>query len=121
VTEAQWLWTALIVVTALGNGVTAWAVITNRASRTQIEGDVNVNPPREYVLRGSYETHCRLNREHHEKIEARVAALERKLETDKDEIIEAGEIRATKLHDRINVAIEKIGELRGEVTHLSKK
>ena len=39
---------------------------------------------------------------------------------DKIAIIEAGEDRAIKIHDRINLAIEKIGELRGEVNRIAK-
>jgi restriction endonuclease Mrr len=73
----------------------------------------------QFVSRSSFHKHAELNRQAHDKIEARVAALERKLEDDKDEIIKAGEDRATKIHDRINVAIVQIGELRGEVRHLS--
>lgn len=88
---------------------------------TSISGQpISIHMAERYTTRGSFETHARLNREHHEKIEARVSALERKLEDDKDEIIKAGEDRAVKLHERINVAIEKIGELRGEVTQIAK-
>jgi hypothetical protein len=75
----------------------------------------------EFTTRASFHSHAELNRQHHEKIEARVAALERKLEDDKDEIIAAGEVRASGIHDRINIAIEKIGELRGEVRHLGNQ
>lgn len=74
----------------------------------------------QFVTRSSFHKHAELNRAHHEKIEARVSALERKLEGDKDEIIKAGEDRAIKIHDRINVLIEKVGELRGELNGARK-
>lgn len=61
------------------------------------------------------------------KLDGRVVTLEKevkeirsKMEKDKIAIIEAGEDRATKIHDRINLAIEKIGELRGEVNRIAK-
>lgn len=72
----------------------------------------------QFVSRSSFHKHAELNRLSHEKIEARVTALERKLEDDKDEIIAAGQARADGIHDRMGVMLSAIGELRGEVRHL---
>lgn len=68
-TEAQWLWTAILVVNTLGGAVTAWAVLTGRPSRMQVDGDVSVRKTEKCVERGSYETHCRINRDEHARIE----------------------------------------------------
>lgn len=90
-------------------------------SATEITGQpIQVEMAKSFTTRDSFHKHAELNRNAHEKIEARVAVLERKLEDDKDQIIAAWEEKATKIHDRINVAIEKIGELRGEVNRIAK-
>ena len=54
-------------------------------------------------------------------LEKDVRGLRFKMESDKAEIIRAGEDRAKAIHDRINVVIEKVGEMRGEIKHLSQK
>jgi hypothetical protein len=53
-------------------------------------------------------------------LENDIKMIRHKMESDKTEIIAAGEDRSIKIHDRINVAIEKIGELRGEVNRIAK-
>lgn len=63
---------------------------------------IQVEMARQFTTRESFQKHAELNRMHHEKIELRVAALERKLESDKDQIIAAGEDRANELHRRID-------------------
>ncbi|MFZ4774619.1 MAG: hypothetical protein ACOYM3_04605 [Terrimicrobiaceae bacterium] len=88
---------------------------------TELTGQpIQVEMAKAFTTRDSFHKHAELNRQHHEKIEARVAVLERKLEDDKDQIIAAWDDKAMKIHDRINVAIEKIGELRGEVNRIAK-
>ena len=73
----------------------------------------------EFVPLKAFHNHTEANRVHHEQINARISSLERQREADKDAIILAGEERAKAIHDSINVVIEKVGELRGEVKHLS--
>jgi hypothetical protein len=110
----------------IGHWLVAFAAIVVIANQTLglfkgITGSAPqmVQLAKEFVTRESYHKHCQLNREHHEKIEARVSALERKLESDKDEIIAAGEARSEKIQYRISTAFEsiaaQIGELRGIV------
>ncbi len=90
-------------------------------SSTEITGQpIQVEMAKSFTTRDSFHKHAELNRFAHEKIELRIAVLERKLEDDKDEIIAAWDEKAMKIHDRINVAIEKIGELRGEVNRIAK-
>jgi len=57
----------------------------------------------------------------HEQLTERVRRVEEsadrlwdKLETDKMEILKSGEDRAAKLHDRINVILAAVSELRGQ-------
>lgn len=82
---------------------------------------ISVKAHVELVDKQSFHEHAKLERERHEKNEQRIATLERKLESDKHEIIEAGEDRADAIHERINVVIEKVGELRGEVKHIAAR
>jgi hypothetical protein len=51
-------------------------------------------------------------------LEARMDRVERKMETDKVEIITAGEERARQIHDRINTVLSAVSELKGEIKHL---
>lgn len=75
----------------------------------------------QFTTRASFHKHAELNRAEHSKIESRVAVLERKLESDKDDIIASGEIRAEKIHSRINTLMEKVGQLQGTVAELSRR
>ena len=43
-----------------------------------------------------------------------------KLDVDKTEVIAAGEHRAEKIHDRINLVLASVSELRGQVNEISK-
>jgi hypothetical protein len=53
------------------------------------------------------------------KLEKSSVALWCKLDTDKTEILKAGEDRAVKLHDRINVILSAVSELRGVVSQMN--
>ena len=46
--------------------------------------------------------------------------LTNKLEEDKNEILLAGEHRAEKLHERINVILSAVSELKGTVNEISR-
>lgn len=48
-------------------------------------------------------------------IKARLRQLDEKREADKIEIISAGEERAVAIHNRINLLLEKVSEIKGEV------
>ena len=49
-------------------------------------------------------------------LEADVRSIRLKMESDKNEIINAGERRSVAIHERINDTLKAISELRGEVT-----
>ncbi len=70
---------------------------------------------KEFASRKEFLDHKEIVDRRHAEHAREIATLYRKLESDKEEIIHAGEDRATKIHDRINVVIEKVGELRGEM------
>jgi len=108
-----WLLAAAAIVAIANQGIGLFKNVKNSPQFIQLS--------EQFTTRSSFHKHAELNRLAHDRIESRVAALERKLEHDKDEIIAAGEERARLIHDRINVAIEKLGELRGEVNHIGKR
>jgi len=54
-------------------------------------------------------------------LESDVRMIRLKMDADKNEIISSGEERAVAIHNRINVAIEKLGELKGQVTEVAKR
>ena len=91
-------------------------------SRTEIiKQPLRVQFAQEFVTR---DDHSRFSVE----LERRVLSLEtdikdvrEKMEEDKQDIIAAGEVRMVKIHDRVNLAIERIGELKGQVQEISKR
>lgn len=50
-----------------------------------------------------------------ERINDAIRSLGEEMKRDKTEILKAGEERITKVHERINVAITSVSELRGEM------
>ncbi|HUS37352.1 MAG TPA: hypothetical protein VM680_18540 [Verrucomicrobiae bacterium] len=50
-----------------------------------------------------------------EKVDGRFEDLRCEIREDKTEILKAGEERAVKLHERINVVLSTVSELRGEM------
>lgn len=70
---------------------------------------------KEFVDKASYHKHAELNRGEHTRIDARITAIQAKMEEDKFEIIQAGEDRSKAIHDRINLLLENVGQIRGEL------
>ena len=91
----------------------------NNPNKINIQQPLSVALQEEFTSKEAFDEHTELNRLHHDRIEARISSLEKQREHDKDAIIAAGEARSIAIHNRINVAIEQIGELRGEIKHLS--
>ena len=54
-------------------------------------------------------------------LESEVKEIRKEMKGDKEDIIKAGEDRSVKIHDRINVAITQIGELKGQLTEVAKR
>lgn len=53
-------------------------------------------------------------------LETDVRMIRMKMDADKTEIISSGETRAASIHDRINVVLAAVSEVRGEIKHLTK-
>ena len=91
-------------------------------TNTKITGQpLKVVEAKEYITRRDHAEACGHMERRVTALEGRATIIEKKMESDKSEIIDAGEDRAVKIHDRINVAIEKIGELKGQVTEIAKR
>jgi len=120
--QAEMLWGGVNLVILMGTLVTAWAVLTGKSQKRDVGPQpFSVSLEKETLTVGRHQELCG-------PLHGRVCALEKdvrvirlKMDADKLEIIQAGEDRATKIHDRVNVAIEKIGELRGEVNRIAKE
>lgn len=74
----------------------------------------------EYALHADFLRHTEANDLHHQRLEERLAALERRREADKEAIINAGEERSRGIHKRIDQLVQAVGQLTGEVKHLSR-
>lgn len=79
--------------------------------RTEIAGQ-----PLRVVLDEQY-----VARTEHERLTARVHVVEQKLENTKEQIIAASTHSADGIHKRINVLIEKVGQLTGQVNELARR
>jgi len=75
----------------------------------------------EYALHDDFLRHTEANDIHHQRLEERLAALELRREADKEAIISAGEERSRGIHKRIDMLVSAVGQLTGEVKHLSSK
>jgi hypothetical protein len=54
-------------------------------------------------------------------LESDVRAIRLKMDADKHELLAAGEERAHAIHERINVLISSVGELKGVVSEVAKR
>ena len=74
----------------------------------------------EYALHSDFIRHTEANDHAHQRLEERLAALERRREADKEAIIKAGEERSHGINKRIDQLVQAVGQLTGEVKHLSR-
>lgn len=115
---------------ALAGQITVW--MTMRSSQKR---DITINTG--WVEKKTFEKLEKENREEHDKIFSKIGGVERgvesrlnakldlislsvtglstKMQEDKTEILDKGEQRATHTHDRINVLVEKVGQLSGRI------
>lgn len=88
---------------------------------TEISGQpIRFTEELKFITKTEHTEHCGNMDRRVGVLENDIKMIRHKMESDKTEIIAAGEDRSIKIHDRINVAIEKIGELRGEVNRIAK-
>jgi len=86
---------------------------------------IEVKEAEKFTLRASFDRHAEINRDDHkriqEKAERDVTRLEQKLEDAKKEILNAGELRETRIHSRINELADGVGRLTGIVEQMNRK
>lgn len=100
----------------LGRGVAvAGAILVGVSVVLQIINFFRPNPALHRQFADKDETERRLSA-----LESGVKQLHSEVYDSEHRILEAGEQRAVKIHERVNAAVEEIGMLRGEVTHLTR-
>jgi hypothetical protein len=85
-----------------------------------VKQPLRVQFEKEFLTREEHRGICTRLEERTSALEARMTRVERKMESDKAEIIKAGEDRADKIHERINIVLAAVSELKGEIKHLAK-
>ena len=93
--------------------ITLWKL--NKITQIKVQEPLMVELKKDFATKEELRTHREEIIREQNKLEQRMTHLERKLENDKTEIIEAGELRVIKLHERINQVLEVVSELRGEI------
>lgn len=108
VSDGDFILKALNMLSIFAGAVTAWAVISGK--KQKLEQPVEVKASTEYVDKTSYHNHCKLNLEHHQRIEARMELITQA------QGVQAQEIAALKVH-RENAAeqLDKLGEQMSEI------
>lgn len=82
----------------LSNVVTAWAALTGRAQKREIQQPISVTKANTFVTEQSHaETIRRV-----EILEKEMQVIREKMETDKTEILDAGQSRASFIGEKIN-------------------
>jgi hypothetical protein len=118
--QGEFILMGLGVVILLGNAVTAWAVLTGKAGKREIQQPLVIKSERELVSKRDHE-------ETLQPIIARVSTLENevrvirlKMESDKMEIIEAGEGRLREIREELNDIRKDIAATPAQVIALLK-
>jgi chromosome segregation ATPase len=99
--QGEFILMGLGVVILLGNAVTAWAVITGKAGKREIQQPLRVQHEKEVITKAEHVEHCAFMERRVFALEARTDRIERKMETDKTEIIAAGQERLDELKAEI--------------------
>lgn len=94
------------VILSIAGLLVALNVILGKPSKREVSGKLGKEP--------EYATRDELN-----ELKEKVEALDAKLDRDRDEILKAGEMRAGKLHGRIDILVAQMGEVRGELKHIA--
>lgn len=104
---------AAVVVPLITLIVTLWKL--NKISEIKVQQPLVIDLKKEFVTKEEMRLHREEIIREQNKLEQRMTHLERKMESDKTEIIEAGEERVVKLHNRINDILAAFSELKGEI------
>ena len=99
--QGEFILMGLGVVILLGNAVTAWAVLTGKAGKREIQQPLRVQHEKELITKSEHVEHCAFMERRVFALEARADRIERKMETDKTEIIAAGAERLEELRTEL--------------------
>lgn len=99
--QGEFILMGIGVVILLGNAVTAWAVLTGKAGKREIQQPLRVQHEKELITKSEHVEHCAFMERRVFALEARTDRIERKMETDKTEIIAAGQERLEELRNEI--------------------
>lgn len=109
--QGEFLILAIGVVVLLGNAVTAWAVLTGKSGQRTIQQPLRVQQEKDVLTKAEHVEHCGYMERRVVALEARTERIERTMQSDKTEIIDAGEDRAINIHNRINDIDKKVSAL----------
>jgi len=109
--QGEFLTLAIGVVVLLGNAVTAWAVLTGKSGMRTIQQPLRVQHEKDVLTKAEHVEHCGYMERRVVALEARTERIERTMQSDKTEIIDAGEERAINIHNRINDIDKKVSAL----------
>jgi hypothetical protein len=90
------------IVILVSQGVTAWSVLTGRGNKREIAQPLITKSQPEFVTHAEHTEKCSHMERRVCALEVRATVIERKMETDKEEIIAAGEDRVVGIHRRID-------------------
>ena len=116
--DAAFNWHVVIsllqIVTPVGAlGVFLWKM--NNPEKINIQQPLAIQLEKQFVDRKEFERHLmESDRRYHEQV-SEFKSIRREAKQDKEDIISSIDEHAVKTHDRINIVVEKIGELRGEM------
>ena len=118
--EASSLLTFAVVIIFIGQVVTAWGVITNRASRTKIEQPLEVTEAAKFTSKQSFNKHLELERAEFDKMWTEISKLLAKIDHNHVAVIEAGQSREREIIAEVHKIGDKVGELRGQFAEFSR-
>jgi hypothetical protein len=70
------------------------------------------------LTKAEHDSHCHHMERRVVALESRTARIERKMESDKSEIIEAGELRMRKIHERVDTVLHAVARVEGAIEQM---
>jgi hypothetical protein len=116
--EASFNWHVIVAMLQILSPVFALGIFLWKQSnpdKVNIQQPLKVDVIKDLATKEELRSHREEVIREQNKLEQRMTHLERKMESDKTEIIEAGEERVVKLHNRMNEVLSGLSELKGEI------
>jgi hypothetical protein len=119
-TDPDFLW-QLIAVSSVGlNAVILVRKLFGGAERRTIDQPLSVKPAEQYVTREVCDLHHRDQATRLAGLERRIEGCENRFESLRRDLIDAGEQRAVKIHDRINDVLAVVSKLVGRIDEITR-